>query len=213
MFNTSRSFAALLAVSLIAIGTSAPAEARGFHAAGSRGKVGGYSRAGTYGQSAGVGGYAYGRGAAGAGAGSWAGPKGGSLNAAGGGFVTPNAGMGAGAFNAAGPNGGTAYGGATGGYKKGVGAFGSSAMHAQGANGSNYNGYKQGAYNAQTGQGGYNSGKDFYNANTGQSYGYDQSTAYQKGQGATTSLDTQNKGDYTVQWQQGAKPVVTPVAP
>jgi hypothetical protein len=159
-----------------------PAEARGVGARGSRGAVGGYSRQGAYGKSAGIGGYAYGHGAASAVGGSWTGP-----------------------------NGGTAKGGRVGAWKKGYGGFMGSQMSATGAGGSTYNGYRRGKYNAQTGQGTYSSGKDVYHAQTGQSYGYDQNTAYTKGQGATTTLDTQNKGDYTIDWQKGAKPVVTPV--
>ncbi len=33
-------------------------------------------------------------------------------------------------------------------------------------------------------------------------HGYDGTTNYAKGQGATTTIDTQNQGDYTVDWQK-----------
>lgn len=172
-------------MAIAALGTilsTQPAEARGFRAGGARGAMGGFNRAGQYGRAAGIGGVAYGKGGAGAVGGQWAGP-----------------------------NGGTAQGGALGAWRKGYGGFGATQMSATGANGSTYKGYKRGAYNAQTGQGMYSSGKDAYNANTGKSYGYDQDTTFTKGQGGTTSLDTQNKGDYTIDWAKGTKPVVTPV--
>lgn len=129
-----------------------PAEARGRYYRGARGAAGGWTRQGTYGQTAGFGARAYGKG----------------------------------------------------------GFFGTKTSLA-GAGGSTYNGYRLGKYNAQTGQGAYASGKQVYNAKNGNTYGYNQNTAYTKGQGGTTTLDTQNKGDYTVEWAKGQKPVVTPV--
>ncbi len=110
----------------------------------------------------------------------------------------------------AGPNGGTFKGANAGAYKKGVGGARASQFSSQGPNGGSASGYSNNVYNAQTGTGARNSGKDF-NTASGQSYGYDGSTSYTKGSGATSTIDTQNKGDYTVDWQKGTKPVVTSV--
>ena len=99
----------------------------------------------------------------------------------------------------------TAQGGA---YKRGVGAFRAKQFDATGANGGQAAGYMNNVYNAQTGTGTRNSGVSYTNPQ-GQSYGYDGTTNYTKGQGGTTTIDTQNKGDYTVDWQKGEKPVVT----
>jgi len=107
-----------------------------------------------------------------------------------------------------GPNGSTLQTAQGGAYKRGVGAFRSKQFQANGANGGNANGYMNNAYNAQTGTGTRNSGVSYTNPQ-GQSYGYDGTTNYAKGQGATTTIDTQNKGDYTIDWQKGQKPVVT----
>ncbi len=84
-----------------------------------------------------------------------------------------------------------------------------SKFAAQGVAGGSASGYSNNVYNAQTGTGTRNSGKDF-NSASGQSYGYDGSTSYAKGQGTTSTIDTQNKGDYSVDWQKGSKPIVTP---
>ncbi|HNB21556.1 MAG TPA: hypothetical protein PKZ32_04020 [Candidatus Melainabacteria bacterium] len=107
-----------------------------------------------------------------------------------------------------GPNGSTLQTAQGGAYKRGVGAFRAKQFQATGANGGNANGYMNNAYNAQTGTGQRNSGVSYTNPQ-GQSYGYDGTTNYAKGQGATTTIDTQNKGDYSIDWQKGQKPVVT----
>jgi hypothetical protein len=120
--------------------------------------------------------------------------------------------LGGGAFRAAGPNGGTANGSGAFGYKNGVGAFENTNMTAQGPNGSTYNGYTRGNYNASTGQGTYNSGKQAYDAQNGQKYGYTDQSTYQKGQGGQSTIDTDNHGDYNVNWQPGQAPVVTQVS-
>ncbi len=124
----------------------------------------------------------------------------------------PNAGASFRAANYAGVNGGAFQGGNVGGYKRGVGAARASRFNATGPNGASASGYSNNIYNAQTASGVRNSGKSLTTAE-GQSYGYDGTTTYTKGAGATTSLDTQNKGDYTIDWQKGAKPVVTPTVP
>ncbi len=178
VLNFAMSLAAIFAVSL-ALGANNAADARGFHARGSKGAAGGYARQGQYGRSAGAAAVGYNRGA-GFRAGSWNGPNGGSLQSAGGGA-----------------------------YKRGVGAMRASKFASTGPNGGSASGYSNNVYNAQTGTGVRNSGKDI-NTASGQSYGYDSSTSYTKGQGATSTIDTQNKGDYSIDWQKGSKPVVTP---
>lgn len=155
-------------------------EARNFTASGSRGRASGYARQGQYGQSAAIGGQIYGHGAAGASG-----------------------------FSGYGPNGGTYKGGRAGIAMPGVGGIGARSMSGTAANGNAYSGYGRGAYNAQTGQGVYNSGKSYTNAQTGQQYGFDQNTQFAKGQGGQTTIQTENKGDYTVDWQKGQKPSVT----
>jgi hypothetical protein len=132
------------------------------------------------------------------------------LNRAGTRALGANAGFGARAASFNGPNGTNAQFGAGGAYKRGTGGFRAKQFSATGANGGSANGYMNNVYNAQTGTGMRNSGKSYTNAQ-GQTYGYDGSTSYTKGQGATSSINTQNKGDYTVDWQKGEKPVVTTV--
>lgn len=122
-----------------------------------------------------------------------------------------NAGFSARAGSYAGPNGGALQASGAAGFKRGVGAFRSQNFSGTGPNGGSGAGYSNNLYNAQTGAGTRNSGVNYTNP-AGQQYGYDGTTNYVKGQGATTSIDTQNKGDYTVDWQKGAKPVVTPAA-
>ncbi len=212
MDQTISQTAALTAAALlISSSLCAPsAEARRFHASGANGTAGGFARSGQYGQSAGVGGWRSGQGGAGASAGSFAGANGGSFRGAGAGAWKPGTGgFGSGAYSATGPNGGTGQGSGAAAWKRGVGGYGQTNTQLNGPNGNSYNGFKNGAYNAQTGQGQYNSGKSgMYN---GQDYGYDQSTQFTRGQGAQTSIDTVNHGDYTVDYSKGAKPVVTPV--
>lgn len=156
-----------------------PAEARRMFASGANGGVGGFARSGQYGSVAGGGAFRRGQSAAGF----------------------------AGA-NLAGPNGGTFQGGTAGAFKKGVGGFRKSAFQSTGPNGGSASGYMNSKYNAQTGQGTRNSGFSGQTA-SGQNYGYTGDTNYTKGQGGQTTIDTQNKGDYTVDWQKGQKPVVT----
>ncbi|MBC7997483.1 MAG: hypothetical protein IAF58_06055 [Leptolyngbya sp.] len=121
-----------------------------------------------------------------------------------------NGGFSARAASFNGPNGTNGQLAAGGAYKRGVGGFRAKQFSAEGANGGSANRYMNNAYNAQTGTGVRNSGASYTNPQ-GQSYGYNGTTSYAKGQGATSSIDTQNKGDYTVDWQKGQKPVVTPV--
>ncbi|MFN8552472.1 MAG: hypothetical protein U0103_13435 [Candidatus Obscuribacterales bacterium] len=107
-----------------------------------------------------------------------------------------------------GPNGGSAEGGAAFGYKKGVGGFRGTQWQGQTANGASGSGWSKNVYNAQTGQGTRSSSEQIQTA-SGKDYGYTGSTNYTKGQGGQTTIDTQNKGDYSVDWQKGQKPVVT----
>lgn len=109
----------------------------------------------------------------------------------------------------AGPNGGSLQSGGGFGYKRGVGGFRNSGWQGQAANGASGSGYTKNMYNAQTGQGTRSSSEQIQTA-AGKDYGYTGTTNYTKGQGAVTSLDTQNKGDYNIDWQKGQKPVVTP---
>lgn len=174
--------AASIVMAFVALAASTTqVQARGGFARGANGAAGGYARQGQYGSSAGGRAVRYGQGAAGFRAGSFAGP-----------------------------NGGTFQGANAGAFKKGVGGVRASKFTSQGPNGGSASGYSNNVYNAQTGTGTRNSGKD-WNTSSGQSYGYDGSTSYTKGTGATSTIDTQNKGDYSVDWQKGAKPVVTPL--
>ncbi len=119
-----------------------------------------------------------------------------------------NAGAGfrAGQWN--GPNGGSAQGGAAFGYKRGVGGFRGTKWQGQTANGASGSGWSKNVYNAQTGQGTRSSSEQIQTA-AGKDYGYNGSTNYTKGQGGQTTIDTDNKGDYSIEWQKGQKPVVT----
>lgn len=125
-------------------------------------------------------------------------------------FLGPNAGFSARAGSYAGPNGGALQTGSTAGYKRGVGAFRKSGFSGTTPGGGAASGYSSNVYNAQTGTGTRNSGVD-YTHPSGQQYGYNGTTDYTRGQGGTTTLDTQNKGDYSIDWQKGTKPVVTPL--
>jgi hypothetical protein len=82
-------------------------------------------------------------------------------------------------------------------------------MSAVGPNGNSYKGYTNGAYNAQTGNGVYNSGRNFANPTTGQTAGYTQNTQFTRGQGGDTTIDTDHHGDYNVDWQKGQPVSVT----
>jgi hypothetical protein len=197
--------AALLAV-LVIPAPSAYARGSGFN--GARGAGGGFARSGQWGNSAGLGGVAYGKGSAGLWGGRFNGPNGGHLGAAAGGVATPNAGLVGAGFKGTGANGGTVQGAGVAGWKRGVGAFEGTNTSATGPGGSTYNGFSRGIYNAQTGNGSYNSSRQVYNAQNGQNYGYTNSTTYTKGQGGQTQIDTDHRGDYTVDWGKGQMPVV-----
>lgn len=173
---------ALLAC-LLGLGAGAnPAEAKRVFAGGSGGGIGAFNHQGQYGKTVGAGAFRRGQGGAGFVGGSYTGP-----------------------------NGGTFQGGTGGAFKKGVGGFRHSQFQGTGANGGSANGYMNSKYNAQTGQGSRESGVSATSAG-GQNYGYDAQSTYTRGQGGQTTIDTQNKGDYTVDWQKGEKPVVTPVS-
>jgi hypothetical protein len=201
--------ATALSILMLSLLCQSEAQAKRFGVRGANGAAGGFSRAGQYGKSAGIGGFRYGRGAAGATAGSFAGPNGGTFRGAGGGFVTPNAGAVGGAYAGNTAAGGSYQGAGGAAWKRGVGGVAQTGVSGTTASGNDFAGYKKGAYNAQTGQGAYDSGKSYTNAQTGQQYGYNQNTDFTRGQGGETTIDTQNKGDYQVDWQKGQKPTVT----
>lgn len=190
---------------LFAYASAAPAEAdesvqRGWRAG---------KRVGQYGKVGAIGGPIRG-GNAGAIAGSWAGPKGGTFRGAKAGFwKRGKGGAGGGAFQATGPNGGTGQGAAGGAWRVGEGGKAFSKSNWVGPNGNTLNGYKNAGYNAQSGEGYYDSGKS--GTYKGKDYGYSQETDYTKGQGGTTTVDSLNKQDYQIEWQKGTKPVVTPL--
>lgn len=175
--------AATLAVSLLCVTLmtthSSEAQSRRAFARGPNGSAGGFVRQGQYGQAAGGRAIVPGQGGAGFRGGSYSGPNGGSV-------------QGANAW----------------GYQEGVGGGRASAFQGTGPNGGSASGYSNNVYNAQTGTGQRNSGKQA-TASDGTSYGYNSTTDYAKGQGATTSVDTQNNGSYQVDWNKGTKPVVT----
>lgn len=172
-------------VVLLALTTASlsPAEAKGFRRTGPNGTIG-------------------------AAAGRFAGPNGGSLNAAGAGFATRNAGLVGGAFKGIGPKGGTGQGAGLAGWKRGVGGFERTGMSLNGAGGSSYNGFTKGGFNAQTGQGRFSASHQIHDANNGKNYGDTNQTSYSNGKGVT-QLDTDNHGDYTVDWGKGQKSSVT----
>ncbi len=121
------------------------------------------------------------------------------------GFVAgPNNG---GAFHAgqyAGVNGGTVQSTGASGYSRGLGAFRKSQWSGTAANGATGSGYTNNKYNAQTGQGVRSSSEQVQNA-AGQKYGYNGTTDYTKGQGATTAIQTDNHGTYDINYQKGPK--------
>ena len=125
-------------------------------------------------------------------------------------FLGPNQGAGIRSGEYAGPNGGSLNSTGAFGYKKGVGGFRKSSWSGQAPNGATGSGYTKNQYNAQTGQGVRSSSEQMQTA-AGQNYGYNGNTTYAKGQGAESVIQTDNKGSYDVDWQKGAKPVVTPV--
>ncbi|MBN8660717.1 MAG: hypothetical protein J0M35_10160 [Candidatus Obscuribacter phosphatis] len=214
-----------------------PAQAGRFRTSGAKGALSGYAQQGQYGARAGMSGVAYGQGAAAARAARFQGPNGGAaaragfsaagaqglLHASGSGGNTANGGSwqrGGGTLIKKGEGGAhqSAFSGTTGGggslsrqgewqYKNGEGGTAQRGFQVSGAGGGSAVGYKTNQYDAQTGTGTSTRGRD-YNTASGESYGYDASTSYTKGQGFTTTVDTQNKSDYTVQYQKGSKPVV-----
>lgn len=230
----------MVAAALCLTAAMQPAQAGRFGAMGSRGGAGAYNQQGQYAQRFGAGAFAYGRGGAAVRGARFQGPNGGSGGRAGLTAVAPGMGVHASASQGTTGNGGTFQrGGATGWqngvgaahqsvfsgstasggsldrqgqwqYKNGEGGSSSRGFQAQAANGASASGYKNGQYDAATGSGTMSKGRD-YNTTSGESYGYDANTAYTKGQGFTTTVDTQNKTDYTVQYNKGEKPVVTPV--
>lgn len=129
----------------------------------------------------------------------------------GGAVLTPYGGGGFHRNQFAGPNGGTAQSSGAGAYKPGVGAFRQGSFSGTAANGASANGNSNMQYNAQTGQGTRNSNAQFTSA-AGENYGGSSATTYTRGQGTSTSLQTNNNGSYDITHQQGQKPVVTPTS-
>lgn len=231
---------ALLAAALCLTGAVAPAQSGRFGAAGSRGGAGAYGQQGQYAQRFGAGAFAYGSGGAAVRGACFQGPNGGAGGRAGLTAVAPGKGVHASASQGTTGSGGSYWrGGATGWqnglgaahesgfsgstagggsldrrgqwqYQSGVGGSASRGFQAQTASGASASGYKNMEYDAATGSGAISKGRD-YNTASGASYGYDANTSYTKGQGFTTSIDTQNKTDYTVKYNKEEKPVVTPV--
>lgn len=95
-------------------------------------------------------------------------------------------------------------------YKAGQGGYSNNGFNATAANGASANGYKTNNYDAASGSGTKTKGRS-YTSSSGESYGYDKSTSYTKGEGFTTTVDRQNQPDYSVDWQKGSKPVYTPM--
>lgn len=124
-------------------------------------------------------------------------------------IATPYGGGGFHAGQFAGPNGGNFQSAGAGAYKPGVGAFRQGGFSGQGPNGGTASGNSGFKYNAQTGQGTQSTSAQFTNA-SGQTHGGSEQTTFTKGQGGDTSIQTDNHGDYNVDWQKGQKPVVTP---
>jgi hypothetical protein len=167
---------------LFLVAQVAPADARGFRRSGPNGTVAGSG-------------------------GSFSGPNGGTFRGGAAGFANANNAFGAAAFRGTGPRGATGQGAAAGGWRRGVGAFERSGMSLKGPGGSSYNGYTKGFYNAKTGQGAYNASHQVADAKNGKTYGDTNQTTYNNGQGVT-QLNTDNHGDYTVDWGKGMKPTV-----
>jgi len=151
---------------------------------------------------------ANGNGAAGGWGHRFSGPNGGRFAGGGGAIANGNGGVYGRRFSALGANGSYAQGGAAAGWKRGVGAVEGSRLSMRGPGGSTYNGYTGGGYNAQTGNGAFNSSRQVYDAKNGQNYGYTNNSTYARGQGGQTQIDTDHHGDYTVDWGNGQRPVV-----
>ncbi|HEY9713949.1 MAG TPA: hypothetical protein V6C72_10795 [Chroococcales cyanobacterium] len=205
-------FALAATASVLFLNFSAPAsQARGWAERGPRGQAGGFNHTGPYGTSAGIGGYRYGRGGAGAVSGNFHTPYGGTFRGGAAGIATPNAGAVGGAYKGTTGMGGTYEGAGGAAWRRGVGGVERNGFQGTTANGSTYAGYNNARYNAQTGQGTINGGKTFDNAANGQQYGYTENTQFTRGQGGETTIDTDHKGDYQVDWQKGQKPVIVPI--
>jgi hypothetical protein len=125
-----------------------------------------------------------------------------------GGFGNQNRGLAGYGFKGTTPNGGTGEGSGIGGWKRGVGGFEGTQMGLKAPNGSSYNGYTRGKYNARTGLGTYDADRQFYNAKNNKDSGWTNDTTYNNGKGVT-QIDTDNHGDYTVDWGKGQKPTMT----
>jgi len=219
--------------------TMEPAHAQRWRARGANGAAGAYQQTGQYGQRMGARAVRFGQGGASANASNWQGPNGGSfrrggvnaykqgtgaIHASGSEGSGPNGGnyqrMGAtgvgqqGAFHNSQFQGQSANGSTLDRHAQsqavaGVGATADKGFNYAGANGSSASGYKTNNYDATTGSGTSTKGRDI-NTASGDSYGYDATTSYQKGQGFSTTVDTQNKQDYTIDYSKGSKPIVTP---
>jgi hypothetical protein len=116
-----------------------------------------------------------------------------------------------GAFHAgqyAGPNGGNVQSAGASGYKRGLGAFRKSSWSGQTASGASGSGFTNNQYNAQTGQGVRSSAQQVQTA-AGKDYGYNGNTTYTKGQGADSTIQTDNHGTYNIDYNKGQKPVIT----
>lgn len=186
--NRTARFAPTLALAMFLISINPmDAEARGFRRSGPNGTVG-------------------------ARGGSFVGPNGGRWQAGAGGIGNRNAGLVGGGFRGTGPNGGSGQGAGVAGWRRGTGGFERTGMSLQGAGGSTYNGFTKGAYNAKTGQGAYDASHQVYDAKNGKSYGDANQTTYSNGQGVT-QLNTDNHGDYTIDWGKGQQPTMTKDAP
>jgi hypothetical protein len=124
------------------------------------------------------------------------------------GFVGKNAGAGIRGGQYKGANGGTFNTWGKFAYKRGIGGVRHAGWNGTAANGSSGHGYVNNVYNGKTGLGNRNSSEQLQTA-SGKDYGYNGSTTYSKGHGGDTQIDTDNHGDYNIDWAKGQKPVVT----
>jgi len=187
-----------------------PAQAQRARFAGSRGTAMGYNSQGQYGQRMGMRAAGANGGRLGLRGGSYTGPNGGTASTAGGTAYMPGVGgIHASQFNGTTANGGAASRNSNWQYQNGVGGSANRDFSATSASGASASGYKTNNYDATTGTGTASKGRD-YTTKDGSTYGYDSTTAYTKGEGAQKTIETQNKGDYTIDYSKGNKPVVTP---
>lgn len=224
----------------LALPVCPPAQAQRARFAGSRGTAIGYNNQGQYGQRLGLRAAGAGGGRLGLRGGSYTGPNGGTAATAGGTAYMPGVGgihasgskgetaaggawqrggatawqKGVGGAHASQFDGTTANGGAASRnsnwqYQNGVGGSANRDFSVNSASGAAASGYKTNNYDATTGTGTATKGRD-YTAKDGSTYGYDSTTSYTKGEGAQKTIETQNKGDYTIDYSKGSKPVVTP---